>query len=531
MTNSVDDQMLVSRKDVFVKYLQYYEKVSSEGDVRVCSDTQVTDEARRVLLSEEEPRKRFDTLDFYDTLYKIAQYRDCQRHVHDFRKAAELLEMFCVNLFLFPWKKEIKTLKTFTGHFVYYIKPVLPFARSILQIIGYHAETDTEYRLSDNFDPEKAKSMGFDLFFARLECEYLLELMNQRSHVECLEILQARVSALAFRAGKEVSEPSNGICNLNDDDVFKDDEHVEGGSLVNPEEQQQQESLKSHEPHNQEVDKSQARTRTISDVERPSSSFMTDDKSILEMRENYPDLAIRQKPIFQKSQRIMQPLKAQDWAGCRGHNAGLFHEVSTDMSGPQSIAMHNETTPGHRKLHISNAPVEAQPLDDKPLVLQVGTLLQGRSREGSTEDCLVELTEQMGKMQMKDLSADEPLKYPIEETTQAQPCSGHNDVITTQPTKSPDGMSLPILCSPSQEHVCYVASCGSSAGSDGALAQDSTIKEPPQSIYIPSPLSECTTVFGPPTGHSQTANEGSSVHKSPTSQQPEDDLDQTYVML
>ncbi len=56
--------------------------------------------------------------------------------------------------------------------------------------------------------------------------------------------------------------------------------------------------------------------------------------------------------------------------------------------------------------------------------------MQGRSREGSTEDCLAELTEQMEKMHVKELSADEPLKYPIEETAQAQPCSGPNDVIT-----------------------------------------------------------------------------------------------------
>lgn len=112
MTNSVDDQTPVSRKDVFVKYLQYYDDVCCEGNLTVCSETQVTDEARRVLLlPEEEPRKRLHALDFYETLYKCAQYRDCHRRVHDFKKAAEFLEMFCVNLFLFPWKKEIKTLK------------------------------------------------------------------------------------------------------------------------------------------------------------------------------------------------------------------------------------------------------------------------------------------------------------------------------------------------------------------------------------------------------------------------------------
>ncbi|XP_016394456.1 uncharacterized protein LOC107728694 isoform X1 [Sinocyclocheilus rhinocerous] len=525
MTNNVEDQTPVSRKDVFVKYLQYYDRFCCEGDLKVCSETQVTDEARRVLLlPEEEPRKRFNTPDFYETLYECAQYRDCQRRVRDFKKAAELLEMFCVNLFLFPWKKEIKTLKTFTGHFVYYIKPVLPFARSILQIIGYCMETDTEYKLSDNFDPDKAKSMGFDLFLVRLECEYLLELMNQRSHVECLEIIQTRAAPLTFVAGEEASEPISNICNLNED-VFKDDGHVEGGSLVSPGEEQQQESLKSHNPHDQGADKSQ--DSSISDVERPSNSFMTDDKSILEMQKNYPDLAIRQKPIFRKSQRSIQPLKAQEWAGSRGHNAGLFHEASTDMSGPQSIAIHTETTPGHRKLHIPNALVEAQPSDDKPLVLQVGKLLQGRSREGSSEDCLAELTEQMGKMHMKELSADEPLKYPIEETAQAQPCSGPNDVITAPPTKSPDGMSLPILCSPSQEPVCNITGCGSCVASDGIFAQDSLIKEPPQSIYIPSALSACPPVFGPPTDH----NEGSNGHKSPTPQQPEDDLVQTYVVI
>ncbi|XP_026123651.1 uncharacterized protein LOC113106190 [Carassius auratus] len=529
MTNSVDDQTPVSRKEVLVKYLQYYDKVSCEGSVSVCSETHVTDEARRVLLlAEDEPRKRLDAQRFYETLYKCAQYRDGHRRVQDFRRAAELLEMFCVNLFLFPWKKEIKTLKTFTGHFVYYIKPVLPFARSILQMIGYSMETDTEYRLSDSFDPDQAKSMGFDLFLARLECEYLLELMNQRSHVECLEIIRMRASPLTFSAGDVVSEPINGTCNLNED-VFKDDGHVEGGSLVNPEEEEQQESLKSHDPLDQEVDKSQ--DASISDVERPSNSFMTDDKSILEMRENYPDLAIRQKPIFRKSQRHVQPLKAQEWAGSRGHNAGLFHEASADMSGPQSIAIHTETLPGQRKLHIANAPIEAQPSDDKPLVLQVGKLLQGRSREGSTEDCLAELTEQMGKMHMKGLSADEPLKYPIEETAQAQSCSGPSDVITAPPTKPPDGMSLPILCSPSQEPVCNITGCGSCAGSDGVHAQDNRVREPPQSVYIHSPLSVCTPVFGPPTDHSQTADEGSNGCKSPTPPQPEDDLVQTYVVI
>lgn len=390
----------------------------------------------------------------------------------------------------------------------------MPFARSILHLIGY-IETDTEYRLSDSFDLDKARTMGFDLFLARLECDYLLELMNQKSHVECLEIIQKRA----------IPDVGEDIAGEEPEGAEPEAAEPECDLVGNPEELQQQESLKSHD---QEVDKPQE--DAISDEERPAKSFETDDKSILEMWNAYPDLTFRQNPIFRKSQRSMQPLKVQEWAGSRSHNAGLFLETSTEMSGPQSIAIHTETNPGDLKAHNPNSFVETQPLDANPIVLKVGALLQGCIDEASTEDCLSELTEQMGKMQMKELSADETLKYPTEETAQAHPCSGYND-ITTPPTKSPDCMSLPILCSPSQEPVCNISGCGSCAGSDGAHAQEDTIREPPQSIYIPCVPKGCAPVFGPPTDHSQTANEGSSAQRSPTSQPPEDDLVKTYVIV
>lgn len=402
---------------------------------------------------------------------------------------------------------------------MYYIKPILPFAKGILQSIGYCIETDTEYRLSDSVDPDNAKKMAFDLFLARLECEYLLELMSQKSHVECLEILEKRAASPNGSAGDDVSGHTR-MCNANEN-VLQEDGHVEGDSLVNPGEQQSQ-MLPMHNPHDQEDLKSQD-----GDVEGPSSSFMTDDKSILEMQENYPDLTIRQKPIFRKSQKkSTQSLKAKERAGLKNYNEALFPEVSTDMSGPQSIAIHNETTPSNSKLHIPKAVVQAQCLDDKPLVLRVGSVLQGCNREGSTENCLVELQviEQMGKM--KELCVDEPLKYPIEETTQAQPCIENNILVIAPPTKTQDGMSLPILCSSSQEHVCNIVGCRSCA-CDVIPGQENTIKEPPRSIYLPSSLPP----LGPPTDHHQTGNEDSQVHRSPTLQQPDDDLLKTFVMV
>lgn len=334
--------------------------------------------------------------------------------------------------------------------------------------------------------------------------------MDKKSQVECLEILQKRAAPLNGSAGDDVLGRTS-ISNPNVD-VLQEDGHVEGGSLVNPEEQQDQENLKSQDS-------------TITDLETPSSSFMTDDKSILEMQENYPDLAIRQNPIFRKSQKkSTQPPKAKERVGYKGYSVVRFPEVNADMSGPQSIAMHSETTPSNNKLHIPNAVVEAQCSDDKPLVLRVGTVLQGCNRDRPPENCPVELSEQMGKVHIKELCVDEPLKYPIEETTQAQPCSGNS--VIAPPTKTQDGMSSPILCSPSQEHICNIVGCRSCA-SDAVSGQDNTIKEPPRSIYIPS------SPLGPPNDHHLTGNESASsqVHRSPTSQQPDDEIINTYVML
>ncbi|NXS84116.1 SPAT2 protein, partial [Erpornis zantholeuca] len=103
----------------------------------------------------------------------------------------ELLELLCVNLLLCPWRREIRSLKTFTGNFVYYIQPVLPedTVKAVLEKIGYVATTATEFSLVEKRNNEETKQTAFEIFLARIECEAILEMTNEETHGS-LESLQ-----------------------------------------------------------------------------------------------------------------------------------------------------------------------------------------------------------------------------------------------------------------------------------------------------------------------------------------------------
>ncbi|XP_030621033.1 spermatogenesis-associated protein 2 [Chanos chanos] len=551
MTNSVLEQSPVARKDVFECYLMYYDRVWQHGNIEICKETQVIEQARHVLLSQDQPGGRCTLFDLYETVIEGVKHgsRDCRRFIGLLIKASEMLEMLCVNLFLFPWKKEIKTLKTFTGPFVYFIEPVLPSSvvKSILQSIGYNPSTDTEYRLAEKVNPDSAKKVGFELFLTRLECEHLLELMGQRSHADCLEILHTKTAPITTTtcAGENAVEPNQNETTT--DESVDEDRMVNGRSLVNPNAVQAQNS----EKNSLSLEVQQTMQDTASGV-RQATSFITEDKSILEMQQNYPDLAIRQKPIFRKPQGSVHGLKAKEKSINKKKGAAHIHEIASDMSGPQSIAMHTLPT---LTCSVTTAPnqipeevTESLPVDDKAgQASEFSSEETPRPEQGAapgpdslTKDSSVtNLIERMGRVNIKECSVDEPLKYPIEETAQAQPSRSSHIRSTASPLGSPRTKNQPIMCNPSQQPVCNIAGCGTCAGSDAFQGHENTIKEPPRSLYVlPNSLGECAPALDhradcqTACSQSQSGKDvpSSPTHRSPTQPQSEDELD-TFVML
>ncbi|XP_041645699.1 uncharacterized protein LOC121511172 isoform X2 [Cheilinus undulatus] len=174
----------ISRQEVFEHYANIFLPHCSE--VGPCRDERLLEKAAQFLQREPDLSETFTVFPFNQSLSEgcggLAE--DCRKFLCSFIKATELLETLCVNLVLQPWKKEIKTLKTFTGPFVYRLRPVFSSSniQSVLASIGYLPHTApllSEYRLSEDANPDRAMLVGFELLLARVECNRLLELHDR----------------------------------------------------------------------------------------------------------------------------------------------------------------------------------------------------------------------------------------------------------------------------------------------------------------------------------------------------------------
>uniref|UniRef100_A0A8C9LEC4 Spermatogenesis associated 2 like n=1 Tax=Pavo cristatus TaxID=9049 RepID=A0A8C9LEC4_PAVCR len=93
--------------------------------------------------------------------------------------AFELLERAALNLYLFPWRKEFRTIQTFSGAYVHVLRAALPEAELLRSLgrLGYVRLDD--HRLAVSRPPPgtelAAAACGF--FACRLECEILAEVL------------------------------------------------------------------------------------------------------------------------------------------------------------------------------------------------------------------------------------------------------------------------------------------------------------------------------------------------------------------
>ncbi|NXM27922.1 SPAT2 protein, partial [Oxyruncus cristatus] len=110
---------------------------------------------------------------------------------------------------LCPWRREIRSLKTFTGNFVYYIQSVLPddIVKAVLEKIGYVATTATEFSLVKKRNNEETKQTAFEIFLARIECETILEMTSERKRSNLEEPLQERTQTQRHQGEQDRDHP------------------------------------------------------------------------------------------------------------------------------------------------------------------------------------------------------------------------------------------------------------------------------------------------------------------------------------
>lgn len=190
------------REDLLKKYVQSLEcrlevgggrggQHQGVGEAGLCS-------AATALLSlhQVDPAHRFQLVRFYEVSENALRTLRSSS-LQALETAFNTLETICTNLLLYPWKKEFRCIKTFTGPYVYCLQSALCDSdlRSLLRSMGYSRDQELQFHAREpSGGIAQLRQMAFELFLAQMECRLLKELVAQAGggsldmEVEAVEI-------------------------------------------------------------------------------------------------------------------------------------------------------------------------------------------------------------------------------------------------------------------------------------------------------------------------------------------------------
>ncbi|XP_067303066.1 spermatogenesis-associated protein 2 [Pseudorasbora parva] len=200
------------REDLFRRYVASLENRLEEGTGEGGGDKQgaKTEEAlistATALLGsyQPDPGQRFRMVRFYDIAENSLR---TQRgaNLRTLETAFATLETICTNLLLFPWKKEFRCIKTFTGPYVYQLQSVICDAdlRSLLRSMGYSRDQELQYHVRDHpGGASHLRQLSFELLLAQAECRLLSEVVSMsRGFASELDAVEVRRSTREDAAG------------------------------------------------------------------------------------------------------------------------------------------------------------------------------------------------------------------------------------------------------------------------------------------------------------------------------------------
>ncbi|KAM8945922.1 uncharacterized protein RCH25_049286 [Pelodytes ibericus] len=169
------------RARLFRDYIAHYKVKSREGSISLCDSRDLGEVGHIASVCSSAAGLASCHCQVIQENYYKANERHRSELLRMLMKGFEILELICVNLFLYPWRKEIRTLKKFTGTFVYYVKPAIPehALKRILQKMGYTEISETAYVIGRIINTEEAELTAFELFAARSRCKELIRLIEE----------------------------------------------------------------------------------------------------------------------------------------------------------------------------------------------------------------------------------------------------------------------------------------------------------------------------------------------------------------
>uniref|UniRef100_A0A8C4U0S9 Spermatogenesis-associated protein 2 PUB-like domain-containing protein n=1 Tax=Falco tinnunculus TaxID=100819 RepID=A0A8C4U0S9_FALTI len=531
-----------AEEEVLRDYMAYYAARGAEGKLAACDEAALKARARRLLGS-----RRRGALDVCGVAERCRRARGRRGGpvLRDLLKALEVLELLCINLLLSPWRKEIRSLKTFTGNFVYCIQSVLPddIVKTVLEKIGYIATTATEFSLVKKRNNEETKQTAFEMFLARIECETILEMTNEEKHSNLEKTLQKQTQMHRHHGdndkenqpqredaenleNKENSETSLCLATQQKSSTNSDMYFETAEDLKIKDDMPQlavAQSTNRLQEHQRQV---------INTVHFPGKCSDSEDFLI-----KYSDIVIGQTPIFSEtlppkafekkprvslSEECVLAVTAESTA-----NEIRPVPLSPGASGPPAFAIFADSSCDSKNTSVYKAQVipeesieaeindainciDPDPTDEpnelKSLPYKDVASVQNCSVPREEEVCELPLT--FTKLQIKD--SQEDLRYPVEETGQPESVSyastsgrhvkdfNHSKIKHTYLTNAQMQNTAAVHTEPSSDLCCTTGNMeDSTTGSDSKrLLMDTShahtasecfrhIREPPYLTYIP----------------------------------------------
>ncbi|XP_036447281.1 spermatogenesis-associated protein 2 [Colossoma macropomum] len=151
-----------------------------------------------------DPGHRFRMIRFYDIVENsLRTLRGA--NLRTLETAFATLETVCTNLLLFPWKKEFRCIKTFTGPYVYHLQSAICDAdlRALLRSMGYSRDQELQYIVREHpGGSAHLRQLAFELLLAQAECRLLGEVVAlSRGTASELEAVEVRRNTREDAAG------------------------------------------------------------------------------------------------------------------------------------------------------------------------------------------------------------------------------------------------------------------------------------------------------------------------------------------
>lgn len=137
-----------------------------------------------------------------DTVQNFSGYRACT--------AWSAISLYAANLLAQPWRKEYRTLRTYSGYYKHEVEANLIGAEMMFELMGYKHTGLGVLTLEGPIDPDKVSFVSRDAIVASVECQILKEIwegVSKNFSITWLEILEYRE--------KHVGTPEQAIRALN----------------------------------------------------------------------------------------------------------------------------------------------------------------------------------------------------------------------------------------------------------------------------------------------------------------------------